>query len=311
VTRARLRDVEARGDSTPAGDACRRRRYLRLLAPALTLALAASTAASEQEDALPAGRRALAVSAHEVLSRAFANFYGCDIEEQLDFHVTTRSGQVMRHAAERIRKRIRGRTYDLFSIRGRADRREYRSLRIQGHGGSDDLFAYVPDLLRVRRLTSAQRGDQFFGSNLSLEDLEVQFVERNELVGRATTRVEGEPAHIVTTQPLYDSGYDRADFFVAQSDYALLEIRFYRMGALEAYKIARMPRADTESQNGHVLPRRIIFQDLESGTRTEIHTRSRLVNPPLDEGLFTKTTLESRRRLLRSEPAEPQPIQGE
>jgi hypothetical protein len=311
VTRARLGAVEERGGATPEGAAWRRRRYLRILAPALLIALALSATASEQEDAFPAGRRALAISAHEVLSRAFTNFYGCDIEEQLDFHVTTESGQVMRHVAERIRKQIRGRTYDLFSIRGGTDRREYRSLRIQGRGGSDDLFAYVPDLLRVRRLSSAQRGDQFFGSNLSLEDLEVQFVERNEIVGRATTLVEGEPAHIVTTQPLYDSGYDRADFFVAQSDYALLEIRFYRGAALEAYKVAHMPRADTESQNGHHLPRRMIFQDLESGTQTEIYYRSRLVNPPIDDGLFTKTTLESRRRLLRSEPAAPPRIYGE
>jgi len=163
----------------------------------------------------------------------------------------------------------------------------------------------------VRRLTSAQRGDQFFGSNLSLEDLEVHFPERHEIVGRATTLVEGEPAHIVTTHPLYDSGYDRADFFIAQSDYAMLEIRFYHVGALEAYKIARMPRAETESLNGHHLPRRMIFQDLEAGTQTEIYFRSRRVNPPIDQSLLTKTTLESHRRLIRSEPAPEQPIHGE
>jgi hypothetical protein len=277
----------------------------------LLLVLALPAAAPAQEDAFPPGPGPLAVSAQEVLSRAFANFYGCDIEELLEFHVTTESGQVMRHEAERIRKRIRGRSHDLFSVRGGTDRRNYRTLRIQGRGGSDELFAYTPDLHRARRLTSAQRGDQFFGSNLSLEDLEVQFVARNELVGRATTLVEGEPAHIVTIQPLYDSGYDRADFFVAQSDYAILEIRFYYADALEAHKIAYMPRADMESQNGHLLPRLIIFRDLESGTRTDIRTRSRLVNPPIDEGLFTKTTLESRRRLLRSKPQAPQPLLGE
>jgi hypothetical protein len=300
-----------KGGATPGAAACWGSGLARFLAPALLLALTLPTAAFGQEDAFPPRPEVFATSAREVLSRAFDNFYGCDLEEQLDFHVTTESGQVMRHVAERIRKQIRGRTYDLFSIRGGTDRREYRSLRIQGRGGSDDLFAYVPDLLRVRRLTSAQRGDQFFGSNLSLEDLEVQFVERNEIVGRATTLVEGEPAHIVTTHPLYDSGYDRADFFVAQSDYAMLEIRFYHVGALEAYKVLYMPRADTESQNGHHLPRRMIFQDLKSGTRTEIYYRSRLVNPPIDEGLFTKTTLESRRRLLRSEPAAPAPVYGE
>jgi hypothetical protein len=283
------------------------------MAVALLLALALPAVASEPEDAFPGGSQVFAESAREILARAFDNFYGCDLEEELDFDVTTASGQVMRSEAERVRKRIRGRTYDLFSIRGRADRRQFRSLRIQGRGGSDDLFVYVPDLLRVRRLTSAQRGDRFFSSDLSLEDLEVQFVERNEIVGRATTLVEGELAHIITTHPLYDSGYDRADFFIAASDDAILEIRFYHVGALEAYKVAYMPRAHTERQDGHVLPRRIIFQDLGSGTKTELHFRTRLVNPPIDETLFTKTTLESRRRLLspaaRAQGEEP--IRGE
>jgi len=303
--------VGVKGDATPGAAACWGCGLARILAPALLLALTLPTPAIGQEDAFPPGPEVFATSAREVLARAFDNFYGCDLEEQLDFQVTTESGQVMRNVAERIRKRIRGRTYDLFSIRGGTDRRDYRSLRIQGRGGSDDLFVWVPDLRRVRRLTSAQRGDQFFGSNLSLEDLEVQFVERSELVGRATTLVEGEPADIVTTHPLYDSGYDRADFFIAQSDFAMLEVRFYRVGALEAYKILHMPRADMESQNGHLLPRRMIFQDLEAGTQTEIYYRTRLVNPPIDEGMFSKSTLESHRRLLRSEPTAPEPIHGE
>jgi hypothetical protein len=308
--RGRLEAQGAKGGREARAAAGRRCRCARLLPIALLLALALPSASFGQEDASLPRRPAFATSAHEVLSRAFANFWGCDLEEQLEFQVTTRSGQVMRHVAERLRKRIGDRTYDLFSIRGGTDRRDFRSLRIQGRGGSDDLFAWVPELRRVRRLTSAQRGDQFFGSNLSLEDLEVQFVERHEIVGRATTLVEGEPAHIVTTQPLYDSGYDRADFFIAQSDHALLEIRFYHVDALQAYKIARMPRADMESQNGHSLPRRMIFQDLESGTETEILFHSRAVNPPIDEGLFSKTTLEGHRRLLRSVPRETKPIHG-
>ena len=102
-----------------------------------------------------------------------------------------------------------------------------------------------------------------------------------------------------------------ADFFVAQSDYAILEIRFYRIGALEAYKVAHFPRADTESQNGHHLPRRMIFKDLESGTQTEIYYRTRLVNAPMDESLFSKPTLESHRRLLRYQPTAAEPIEGE
>lgn len=277
---------------------------------ALLLALTLPAAAAEpDEDALPPRLRALRPSAREVLQRAFDNFYGCDLQETVEFSVTGQNGKVFRFEAERLRKRIDGRVHDVFSVRGGTDRREFRSLRIQGQNGdSDDIFAYVPELLRVRRVNSARRGDAFFGSHLSLSDLEVQYVERMEFVARATGQVNGEPVYIVTTQPLYESGYDRADFFVAMRDYALLEIRFYRPGKEQAFKVAHMPRETTERSNGHTLPARMVFEHLPTGTQTEIRFHERLVNPELDDSMFTITSLESRRRLKR---AKAEPIEGE
>jgi hypothetical protein len=308
VSKARRRSI-ARSGAAARGPWLRSALLLvpLLLAPALPAA-----AAEPDEDALPPRLRALGLSAREVLSRAFDNFYGCDLQERVEFNVTGQNGKVFRFEAERLRKRIDGRVHDVFSVRGGTDRREFRSLRIQGRAGdSDDIFAYVPELLRVRRVNSARRGDAFFGSHLSLSDLEVQYVERMEFVGRATAEVNGEPAYLVTTQPLYESGYDRADFFVAMRDYALLEIRFYRPGETEAFKVAHMPRENTELLNGHALPSRMVFQHLPTGTQTELRFHERLVNPELEDAMFTITSLESRRRLNRAKPEPPAPIEGE
>ncbi len=253
-----------------------------------------------QDPVPPSPLSAFSVSSHEVLSRAFENFYGCDLAQRILLRVHTPDGQVLEYASQQARAQRAGRTYQMTVVEGRSDLRDYRVLTIQNRGRSDDTFVYVPSLLRARRFTAAQRADRFLGTDLALEDLEIHDADRFEIVGRSVSSVAGEPAHLVTAQPLYQgSSYDRADFFVAQHDYALLEVHFYRKQALRAFKITRSAREDMERLNGHVLPRRMVFSDLERGTRTEVIFHARVVNPDLDLGLFTKTTLESRRSLLR------------
>ena len=50
-------------------------------------------------------------------------------------------------------------------------------------------------------------------------------------------------------------------------------------------------------QGGHVLPLRLVARNVLRGTRTEITVSDLVVNPPLDERLFTLKTLESQRPL--------------
>lgn len=255
-------------------------------------------AARPVEDATPGYPPTHGVSAREVLRRAFDNLYGCDLQERVRFQVSSEGGRVLRYRAQRLRKRIDGRIHEIWSVTDGSDRRDYRMLRIEGRDRVDDTFAYIPELLRVRRLTTAQRGDLFFGSDVTLEELEVFDVERFEFVGRASGTVQGEPAHLVTVQPLRHSGFDRADFLVSQRDHAVLQMRLYRPGALDAYKITRMPRAEMEEQRRHVLPRHIVFEHLERGTRTDVFFESRVVDPELPDAFFGKSALESRRRLI-------------
>ena len=79
---------------------------------------------------------------------------------------------------------------------------------------------------------------------------------------------------ILAVGALYESSYDRADFFVSQRDYALLEVRFYRTGAAEPFKVTRFPRSDMIRQDGHTLPLRVIFLNHERRTRAERATWS-------------------------------------
>ena len=178
------------------------------------------------------------------------------------------------------------------------DRREWKVLRIENEARQYEAFVYLPEFGRPRRYPMSQKGDKFLGLELNLEDLEIQRAETYEVVGRSFTSIEGEPSYVVALQPLYDaSGYDRVDFFVARSDYAILQIRYYRRGALEPYKFAHAKREWMERYGSHVLPRRMDFIDRDLGTQTTVRFLDRSIDPDIPQSRFSTLSLEKRRRL--------------
>jgi len=263
-----------------------------LPAPARAAEDASPGAALGGEDAVP-----YVASAREVIQRAFQNFYYCDLRADLTFEVRSHGRTVLRYETELMRKFIDGRAHDLFYFEGDGDMRGRRVLRIERSDRADDAFVYLPELRRIRRYVMAQRADKLIGMEVTLEDLEVQRLEKLEIIGSSFSRVGDEPARIVTLKRLSESGYDRVDFFVASADYAMLEVRFYRRDALEPYKQTRMPRESMEQYPGHVLPRQIEFIDRDAGTETTLVFTHREVNPELPTHRFSTLGLEKRQHL--------------
>jgi len=278
------------------------------IALALLLALVAAPAragedapARSREDAMPAFP-----SAREVIERAFQNFYYCDLRADIAFEVRRKGRTVLRYDTELMRKFIDGRAHDLFYFEGDGDMRGLRVLRIERDDRADDAFVFVPALQRVRRHVMAQRGDKMLGMEVTIEDMEVQRIAKLEIVGSSFSRVDGEPVQVVTMKRLLGGSYDRVDFFIATTDFAMLEVRFYRRDVLEPYKVTRMSRETMQQYPGHVLPQRIDFADRERDTETTIWYGRREVNPELPDDRFTTLGLEKRKRLslIRTRPAD-------
>jgi hypothetical protein len=236
-------------------------------------------------------------SARAVIERAFENFYYFDMRADLSFEVASQGHPVLHYETELLRKFIDGRAHDLFYFEGDGDMRGRRVLRIERDDRADDAFVWLPELHRVRRYVMAQRADKMLGMEVTLEDLEVQRLAKLEIVGSAFARVDGEPVRIVTVKRLQGGAYDRADFFVATTDSAILEVRFYRQGAVDPYKVTRMRRETMQQYPGHVLPSRIEFYDRTLGTETTLVFTRREVNPELPSSRFTELSLEKNKRL--------------
>ncbi len=91
----------------------------------------------------------------------------------------------------------------IMRIQAPPDLRGSAFLMIEREGRSEDLFSYLPELDKVRRITMRAAGGSLFGSDFSYEDM----VRLQNLAGSAGTKlladqeVEGRSAWVIEATP--------------------------------------------------------------------------------------------------------------
>lgn len=268
-----------------------------LCAFAMFLAAGLAPAWSEVQDAAPPASRA-------ILQRAFQVRYEVDLTSVIDLTMRNQLGQERHRRFRAMSKRIDDRVHSI----GRLVEPEYLRgmtvLTIEAGERGHDAFLYLPSLDRVRRVSTAQRGDAFFGTDVTYEDLERRRASDYELEPARGGRFAGEEVFVVSGRPVRPHDYDRVRFAIAVQDYAILEVRYFKRGSDEPYRVIEAQRGSMRSQDGHVVPTRLAVTNRARGTHTDVVMRELRINPPIDDHAFSLKALESRRRLA-VEGAEP------
>ena len=231
------------------------------------------------------------------MGKALANRYELDARASVEITIVSKSGGIVHRRAEVASKFENGQivTYGRFTYP--EDMRGMAVLRIEHKERDDDFFAYLPDFRRVRRLSAAQKSDLFIGTDAAFEDVERRLIDDYELEFLPSEEIEGEEVWILDARPTYESGYERVEYAIAKSDSSILRTRHFKRGASDPFKIIETPRVTTEVHGGHTIPMRATVRDLERGTRTELVVERILVDPELDDKLFTNRSLSLERRL--------------
>lgn len=232
------------------------------------------------------------VSPGEILSRAFHNAYDLDRRLAVTLLTRNRHGEVLRQRVEVASKRIEGRLHTLAYVTEPERVLGTRILTIENEQRSYDSFVFLPSLRTIRRVTSSKRNQSFLGTDLTYEEFERRRTDDFLVESKRTARIGIDPVFLIAARPRLASGYDRIEFIIAVSDYALLESRYYKKGARRPFRVVEAPRNSMTTFDGHVLPKRIVVRSLEAGTETEIRVEQLAVNPDLDDRLFTAKSLE-------------------
>jgi hypothetical protein len=209
---------------------------------------------------------------------------------------TDRAGGERKYEARLLAKRLPsglGRVRVL--IEGPADVRGTSFLLHQKDSGRNDLYVYLPELKKVRRVTSRALRGKFLGSDFSYEDLDrllsasrqsdVQLGADGSKDGRAVWTVEAVPSADS------DSSYTRVVSSVDQETCVPLEIAFYAKGEAPVKVLSVDPAKVTREGAAHV-PRLVRMRDLKRGTESRLETTDVALDPELEDQVFSVGALE-------------------
>ncbi len=258
----------------------------------LALALAVS---------VPAGAGALGADddPQQLLTRAFERRYACSITGVV--RIATRKGEA--RARERrlhvAAKFVQGKlhTYAIFRepqyVRGMA----FLGVESDDPRRSEQQFVYLPSMAKVRRVSGSQPTDSFLGTDLSYNDFQRQHPERYRATRATPGTMDGEAIETLSVLPLFDAPYSNVEYEVAVADGVILGTHYHKRADQSPYKDMRMPRADIVTQKNCSVPTRVIVEDRQRGTHTELTISELRTNAPLDDALFTYSALEARREI--------------
>lgn len=235
---------------------------------------------------------AVGSAAEQMLQRAFANRYEVDTSLSIELVVRNDAGEALRRRLVVATKTIGGRLHSLGRFTHPEHLRGTTVLNIERDDRSDDHFLYLRSLGRIRRVGNSQRSDAFMGTDLTYEDFERRRARDYRVVSDRTARVRGEEVRVLTTLPRFDAGYERLEFWIAVRDDAILETRTFKRGSPDPDRSVRMPRPSMVRIGGHSLPTRMTVENRARGTRTEVRIEDLVVDPGLDDTLFTSAAIE-------------------
>jgi hypothetical protein len=245
-------------------------------------------------------------SSESVLNEAFQNRYALDAISRVELVMRNGSGEEIHRKVHYITKIIKQRLHSIARLTAPEYLRGMTILTIEQRDRSHDAFVFLPALGKTRRVTSAQNEDAFFGSDLTYADLERRRIDEFELGELALAEHEGEAVYRIGGAFVRKGNYARIEFDVARSDHAILATRYYKRGEPRPYRALEAPRSAMVEREGHVLPTRLLVNNLRRGTSTEVLITDLHVNTSIPDRIFTVATLEQERKLPEPDP-DPEP----
>jgi hypothetical protein len=151
----------------------------------------------------------------------------------------------------------------------------------------DDVFLYLPAFGRVRRVSSAQRADSFFGTHLTYEDLEpkravdfeARILGRDAVDGLACVLLEARP------RPELESQYERTVSCVDPERAVALWTDHYVRSRVQ--KRTECDPKRIQALGARQIPFEARIVSGEAGAQTLIVTESYETRSEIPEALFT------------------------
>ena len=157
------------------------------------------------------------------------------------------------------------------------------------------MFLYMPELDKVRRITSQMMKGKMFGTDFSYEDFERLHGEagKDDLSRLPDSELDGVPVYVMEGRapPELGSAYERSISFVDKRTCVPIKTDLYEVGGRLRKVLTTRPER-LEGAEDIWLPRELLMVDLRDQTETTLVFQSIEMNANISSRLFRVDTLE-------------------
>lgn len=239
---------------------------------------------------------AVPLTAREIDDCVHANVPDQTSRQFLSFKVTDRSGLVDEASLETFWKKFPdGRWRLLARFLGPENVRGTTILMYERENGTD-IFVYLPDLRRVRRINKRTMSGAIAGTDLTFEDWErLQGLANDaELKRLPDSEIEGRPVYVLEAlaAPDAETSYTRIVSWVDARTCVVLRSEIYEKGD-RLRKVVTVPANAVWPEESGWIPRYSRVEDRLEGSQTEVFVDDISVNEELADKYFSQMALES------------------
>lgn len=251
--------------------------------------LAFSGNASAEPDVL---EDAVEPSPLQIVQTAFDRMFNYPSVRSVTLRIHRHGDRVTYRSFDVVYKKIdaRGRTLLRFTepdyLRGNT------LLIIEEDDGRNDTWIYQRELRRPRRVLAGHKGDSFYGSDLSFEDLEHHDWRRFALRRLPDTTEQGTRAFVVEASAPSDSQYSKVVATVERDRLALLRLDLFKAGSGEPIKSLELVATEIVEEDGILKPARMWVRQRGREASTEVVFEKIEDDPEIADSVFATMRLE-------------------
>jgi len=252
--------------------------------PALAAGLALAPRAQAQ---------AVNEAAAALVDRAFRNLYEDDYVQTLALASRARGGREMLRKLQITRKQSAPPGRALVRFLEPPAVRRTSILVIEHSGASDDHYVYLPALRRTVHLSSAQRADSFFGTDLAYEDMEPKKAADYQVRWLDGAEADADGCAVVEIRPRPDaeSTYERMVSCIETERAVIRWTDFFRNGAL--HKRLEIDPQSVRRIGDRFIPFTIRVATPGRDSQTRVLTESYEILPGIPDRIFSAANLEA------------------
>jgi hypothetical protein len=158
--------------------------------------------------------------------------------------------------------------------------------------GEDDMFSYLPEYRKVRRITSRAVTGSFLGTDLSYEDFQQLqgFADDATLARIPDAEIGGRPVYVLEGTPAAGSAsaYEHVRSYIDRETCVLLRAE---LAGKDVEREVVVAFSDVERVGERWIPKRLTLYDRKKGSETRLSIGRTEWDVELPDRLFTETDL--------------------